>query len=463
MRRFVMPACLAAWMVAAGGLACADTIEWTKSSNAIPAASDGASDAGRIPTGSNGSGDDAGVLAGAVLKEADGFRMWYSGYDGANYRVFCATSADAVVWAKITNGIPSASNGASTLGRVPLGLAGSGDDYHVASASVLKDGDTYWMWYGGNDLTNWRIYCATSADGLVWTKVTNGTPANSDAASGDGCIPLGTAGRGDSVHAAHPCVLLDEGTFLMWYSGHDGTNWRVFCATSSDGLAWTKVDNTTPTNSDSVSSNGQIPLGTAARGDATHVYYPCVTKDGGRFVMWYGAYNASPRIYCATSPDGLAWTKLDSTIPSPVDTKSTNGRVALGTNGRGDDAQAFPGRSVVRDSTLYRFWYTGHDGAVNRAYTAIYAAGPRITNGVPDAIAADSANLVGALLSTGTATTDVTVFWGTADGGTSTTGWATNEFAGSAGTGAVSHAVSGLSAGTRYHYRFYATNAIGDA
>lgn len=463
MRGTTASACLALWLSAAGGFVCADTIEWTKHTNAILAISDGASSGSRIPTGSNGSGDDASLYAGPVLKESDGYRMWYSGYDGATYRVYCATSSDGLVWGKVTNAIPPASNGTSTLGRVAAGLTGSGDDYSAAAGSVLRIGDTYWMWYAGNDQTNWRIYCATSPDGWGWTKVTNSIPANSDTVSDGGRIPLGSAGRGDSAHTAHPCVLLDGGLFWMWYSGSDGVAWRTYCATSTDGLVWAKVDNAVPTNSDSVSTGGRIPVGTATRGDASHAYYPCVAKVGDSFVMWYAGYNAAPRGYGATSPDGLTWSKQDSTIPAVSDAKTSNGRLALGSNGRGDDAQVFPGRSVLRDTTAYRMWYTGYDGATNRVYLAAYAAGPRVTNAAPDTVASDSANLDGHLLSTGTATSDVYVFWGLTDGGTSAVGWATNGFLGSPATGAVSLAVSGLSPGARYYYCFYATNANGDA
>ena len=45
---------------------------------------------------------------------------------------------------------------------VPLGVNGSSDDYELYTPSVIKDGTTYKMWYGGNDGAHWRLHYATT-------------------------------------------------------------------------------------------------------------------------------------------------------------------------------------------------------------------------------------------------------------------------------------------------------------
>ena len=73
------------------------------------------------------------------------------------------------------------------------------------------------MWYAGNDasLYNWRIYYATSSDGLTWTKYNNNIPANSNTTSTDGRIPLGTDGTGDDYYTLPAKVIKDGDIYKM--------------------------------------------------------------------------------------------------------------------------------------------------------------------------------------------------------------------------------------------------------
>ncbi|MCM8786861.1 MAG: hypothetical protein NC935_02275, partial [Candidatus Omnitrophica bacterium] len=97
-----------------------------------------------------------------------------SSFDGVNdYTSFSGDFRTVLEFKKYDNTVPANSDTTSTNGRIPLGTSGKGDSYHVSTPSVIKDGDTYKMWYGGSDGTNWRIYYATSSDGLTWTKYDN--------------------------------------------------------------------------------------------------------------------------------------------------------------------------------------------------------------------------------------------------------------------------------------------------
>ena len=345
----------------------ADGLAWSKLDNAVPTDSDSESTEGRIPLGTSGKGDSVGTSYGGVILDGSVYKMWYSGTDGTNYRIYYATSSDGLTWTKYDNTIPSASDTTSTNGRIPLGTSGKGDSAGSYSPSVIKDGATYKMWYSGYDGTNTRIYYATSSDGLTWTKYDNTIPSASDTTSTNGRIPIGTSGKGDSLYSLYPSVLKDGVTYKMWYSGVDGTNYRVYYATSPDGLTWTKYDNTIPSASDTTSTNGRIPLGTTGKGDSSNVFGQSVIKDGTIYRMWYTGSNGGFRGYYATSSDGLTWTKYDNTIPSASDISSTNGRIPMGTSGNGDSSLLRAG-CVIKDGNDYKMWYAGYDGSNYRIY-----------------------------------------------------------------------------------------------
>lgn len=60
-----------------------------------------------------------------------------------------ARSADKTTWAKFDNSVPGLADSGATNGRVPCGISG-GDTNGVIRPSVIKDGYTYKMWYGGS-------------------------------------------------------------------------------------------------------------------------------------------------------------------------------------------------------------------------------------------------------------------------------------------------------------------------
>ncbi len=89
--------------------------------------------------------------------------------------------------------------------------------------------------------------------------------------------------------------------------------------------------------------------------------------------------------------------------------------------------------------------------------------GPSISNSPAVNIVATNASLVGYLSSTGTAPTEVTVYWGPTNAGTSKAGWATNAYLGTNNVGFLTNTVYTLSASTRYYFSFYASNSVNGA
>jgi len=262
---------------------------------------------------------------------------------------------------KLNNAMPADSNTTSTDGRIPVGLAGTGDVNNASHPAILKINDSlYYVWYEGTDANNkQRIYHARSTDGINWTKYDNSIPNNSDSVSTNGRIPAGTAGKGDSDVVTNPTVVYKDNEFKMWYCGYDGKNRRIFYATSPDALQWTKLDNSIPAISDTTTSNGRIANGTKGKFDEKDACAPEVMWDDDEkiYKMWYSSV-VPGNIAMATSSDGLTWTKIDNSVPERTNTTTTNGRIAMGLEGSVDYIYA-RNPTVVKVNGRYHMWYVG--------------------------------------------------------------------------------------------------------
>ncbi len=234
---------------------------------------------------------------------ADGeYKMWYVGYAGASYYIMFANSSDGVTWDK--------------HGAV-LGPGAPPEDGGVHHPFVMKNDTGYTMWYSGWDGARYRIFHATSPDGLSWTRKG---------------LAIDVGGPYDGALAYSPFVLL-KGTYTMWYSGYDGTHLRVLYATSADGVSWTK-------------RGVALDLGPPGSGDAYHAYAAWLLKEGGGYHMWYmGRATAGDhdRIYYATSPDAVNWTRRGMVLESNA-TGDLHGNIGF--------------QSVVhRPGRPYQMWY----------------------------------------------------------------------------------------------------------
>ena len=183
------------------------------------------------------------------------YHMWYGGFDGEAWRIFYATSPSGKPpWER--HGI-----------ALDIGDPDDCDGIHVTEPTVIlekkyasaccgstciEESRTYHMWYaghGGNPDNPackeeaWRIFYATSTDGIHWQKEKKPV------------LNLGNNGKGDNIYVAGPTVISDTflglcgesgPPFLMWYTGYDGAGWVVYKAKSSDGSTWEKVNNSTP-------------------------------------------------------------------------------------------------------------------------------------------------------------------------------------------------------------------------
>lgn len=297
-----------------------------------------------IPLGATGAWDAAAAGEPSVIKDGTTFKMWYSGQDANGaFRIGLATSSNGTTWTKHT-GNPVLATGAS----------GSWDAVGVASPSVIKDGaNSYKMWYTGRDASDvGRIGLATSTDGIAWTKHVSNPVLNTSGAGGN--FELNSVGA--------PTVILDGTTFMMWYTGKNGTDilgtLSIGLATSPDGITWTKQGN-----------NPVMIRGTPSSWEARGVGVAAVIKDGTVFKMWYTGYASTPvttsKIGFASSANGINWTKNAN---NPILTTGASTTF----EGRG-----VGGAAVMNDSGSFKMWYSGIDS--NLAASTGFASIPSFT------------------------------------------------------------------------------------
>ena len=109
----------------------------------------------------------------------------------------------------------------------------------------------------------------------------------------------------DPFLTASPWVLVENGTWRMWYVS--GTGWcdspngpthryHIKYAESSDGVTWKR--------------HGVVAIDYASPSEYAFGR-PCVVYDAGLYRMWYWYRGAAYRIGYAESPDGISWTRKD--------------------------------------------------------------------------------------------------------------------------------------------------------
>ena len=156
-----------------------------------------------LDRGSNGETDDYHTTYCSVIKDGSTYKMWYSGYDGANYRIHYATSSDGINWSK--QGVV-----------VDLGSSGDFDENRTHTSSVIKDGSLYKMIYSGRDTSEvtYVIGYAISRDGINWIK--------------KGVIgTIGVSGAYDDSRVRSMCFIKDGSSYKGWTWNYDGANYRI--------------------------------------------------------------------------------------------------------------------------------------------------------------------------------------------------------------------------------------------
>ncbi|MEM7393893.1 MAG: DUF2341 domain-containing protein, partial [Verrucomicrobiota bacterium] len=118
---------------------------------------------------------------------------------------------------------------------------------------------------------------------------------------------------------------------------------------------------------------------------------------------------------------------------------------------------------VERSSNwVWATWLNAASNAQFNCYQPVVTEDPIVDNADgATAITLNAAVLNGNLVSTGAAPTDVSVYWGTRDGGCDPAGWEQTNSFGLQTPGAFSFPATGLTPGRYYYYRFAASNNFG--
>ncbi len=147
-----------------------------------------------------------------VLFNGDHFQMWYNGASAqTNTLLGYAVSPDGLTWTRRQENRPV----------LNVAAGGAWDDFAVARASVLYDGERYQMWYEGHSGSAWRIGYATSPDGVEWTR-----------GHDNPIVELGAEGSWKSRVASEPNVIFDGQLYRLYHSGYDGDKYRVGLVTA---------------------------------------------------------------------------------------------------------------------------------------------------------------------------------------------------------------------------------------
>ncbi|UCF08036.1 MAG: PKD domain-containing protein [Thermoplasmata archaeon] len=264
---------------------------------------------------------------------------------------FIVSGFDGISWEKWAD-----ENGAIPV--LDVGAPGDLDSLRVLSPAIIRDDDVlidnntinddelYKMWYIGNNIPDWRyfrIFYATSPDGINWNKYTAGT------GSAVPVIEYGGSPDGMDDHSVYAqAVTKENGLYRMWYSGLDAGEYhhRVLYATSWDGINWIK--------------HGLVlGVGNPGEPDERDAYAPTIVIDedapsSERYKMWYlGQTHPGPlKIFYATSPDGIVWTKYaDANGAIPV--------LEPGGAPGGVDDSSVSHPDVMIDEGMYKMWYVG--------------------------------------------------------------------------------------------------------
>jgi len=127
-----------------------------------------------LTAGSAGSWDEQQVNSPAVLKTADGYVMYYAGYDQAGNtsgKIGMATSEDGIIWAKYDD--PTTTD-APFAESDPILIPDEGwEGKFVNQPRVLHTDDGWVMLYrasGAVPAKDMGVGLATSDDGITWTK-----------------------------------------------------------------------------------------------------------------------------------------------------------------------------------------------------------------------------------------------------------------------------------------------------
>ncbi|MFQ5768938.1 MAG: FlgD immunoglobulin-like domain containing protein [bacterium] len=285
--------------------------------------------------GAAGEWDDGTVWYPAVIKDGDTLRMWYTGHDRSmtppfpNGKIGYAWSLDGIEWHRFA-GNPVLSD------ELPW------EEGQIFACAVIKDGDTFKMWYGAVPTPSRKIGYATSTDGINWSK------------HPDPVLQVGPFFDWDYSIIGPHTVIKEDSVYNMWYWGATGgfpfesSIIQIGLATSTDGINWVKYDDPSTTETPFSSSDPVLKVGAPGEWDANRAGSPMVLPTEAGYEMWYIGLKppitstTDDLVGYATSSDGISWTKWPT---NPILTTYPSWGFA------------YQGGTVLKFDGKYHLWY----------------------------------------------------------------------------------------------------------
>jgi hypothetical protein len=181
-----------------------------------------------------------------------------------------------------------------------LGELGAFDDSGVTVSCVVDHDDARYLYYSGWTLGvtvpfYFYVGLAVSRDGgATFARVSRGPVLERDDV--------------DPFLTASPSVLVENGTWRMWYVSAAGWDmadgaprhrYHIRYAESGDGVRWRR--------------DGRVAVDFAEPREYAFGR-PCVVREGGIYHMYFCARGDTYRLAHATSADGLTWERDDAAV-----------------------------------------------------------------------------------------------------------------------------------------------------
>ncbi|MBI2857771.1 MAG: hypothetical protein HYX90_01730 [Chloroflexi bacterium] len=220
-------------------------------------------------------------------------------------------------------------------GPLLVGTRGAWDDNSLESPAVIRDGNTYYMYYHavGKEGPGYRVGLARAASpGGPWTKY-GSKPV----------LTVGPRGSWEDGGVAIGHVAREGGRFYMWYMGSMSAVWNVGLATApAPEGPWTKYR-----------GNPVLSVGRPGEWDSVTLYVASVARLGGTYYLWYVGFrdhtdqDGQLGLATAPAPEG-PWTKYQG---NPV--------MMPGPAGSWNAGQINEAAIAYREG-LFHAWYAGY-------------------------------------------------------------------------------------------------------